>query len=673
MIASYKWLKEYIDFDYEPKKLDEMLSFQGVEVDGINKFGGHIDNLVIGQVEEVREHPNADKLSICMVNTGKDKRQIICGAPNVRDKEKPKVIVALENCYLPAIDLKLKKTKIRGEESNGMIVSEQELGLAEKSEGIWLLPDTAQVGEYPYEFIPDEDYIIEYSPTSNRGDLLGMMGLAREIAAMKNERITYPEPKFNVNKELEKPNIEISAPDLCYRFTSRIIKGIKIGESPKWLKDRLIKIGQRPINNIVDISNYVMFETGHPNHIYDLNKLKDKKIVVRRAKEGEKITTLDDIERNLTQEMLVIADSENPVGLAGIMGSESSEVSEDTTDILLEAAYFFPHNIRKTSKQVGLSTEASYRFERIADINATRYAVERLSRLITEICGGEVSEMTDAYPTKVLPATMDFNIAYLERIAGHSISKEDTIKILKSLEFKVEEKKDDTLSLEVPTFKTDVTRPIDVVEEVARVYGYNNIPDKIFPITVNNEILDTQVNIKDKIRYNLVGFGLTEFLNFSFSLAKDVDRLKLPKDKSAKVINPISQDQELLRQSLIPNLIQNFIYNVSHGNRNIQAFELGHIFESSKETKTGFAETNKLGIILSGNIEEKDIHRESREVDFYDMKGIIDMLMENLGISSIEYKRSSSPMLHSGKSADVIIQDNMKIGMFGVLNPLIAN
>ncbi len=668
MLISYEWLKDYTDCDYDIETLESKVSLQGLEVEAIEKYGGVIDNLVIGQIKNIKKHPNADKLSVCDVDIGNgETRQIVCGAPNVWDKKNPKVIVALNGCFLPKLGVKIKKTKLRGEVSNGMIVSEEELGLADKSEGIWLLPDNAKIGEYPTKYIPKEDYIIEIAPTANRGDVLGIIGFAREIAAMGRTKVRYPQPQIKVNKDIEKPNINIEDSDLCFRFTSRIIKGVKVGQSPQWLKDRLKKVGQRPINNIVDISNYIMFETGHPNHIYDLNKLKNKQIVVRRAKDGETIKTLDDVDRRLHKDILVIADSENPVGLAGVMGSESSEVSEETTDLLLEAAYFLPHNIRRTSKELGLSTDASYRFERNADINVTKLTIDRLTELVTEICGGEVSEMTDEYPNKVEPISLDFSLSYLERLAGHPIPKKDTLEILESLEFGVVEKNKDTYSLIVPTFKTDVTRPIDVVEEVTRVYGYNKIPDKVFPMKLNENLINTKIHLKDRIRQILTGFGLNEVMTYSFVLTKDIETLKLDTDKVIRISNPLSKEFEILRPSLIPNLINTAIFNLSRGNKSVSVFEVGHIYKHSDKSDPKYDESKNVGLILTGEIEEKCLYTASRQPDFYDLKGIVNELINRLGLDA-KYKPTTETMLHPGKGADVIINNN-KIGFIGELHP----
>lgn len=673
MIISYNWLKEYVEFDYDCEALEKKVSLQGIEVEEVHKIGGHIENIVIGQITDIKKHPDADKLSICRVDIGNgETKQIICGAPNVWDKENPKVIVAKEGCFLPAVDLKIKKAKIRGVESRGMICSEQELGLAEKSEGIWLLPDNAIVGNYPKDYLPEEDYIIDIAITANRGDLTGIIGFAREIAAMNGTKVKYPQPEFEVNKKLEKPNIKILDPDLCYRFTSRVIKGIKVGESPKWLKKKLKKLGQRPINNIVDISNYVMFELGHPNHIYDLKKLKGEQIVVRRARENEKITTLDDIERELSPDMLVIADKEDPVGVAGVMGSESSEVSPDTVDVLLEAAYFNPVSIRRTAKRLGLSTEASYRFERNVDVEGTKLTIDRLTGLILELCGGEtVSPMEDNYPNRISPTEMDFSISYLEKMAGHHISNYQTKQILQAMEFKVEEKNDDLLHLTVPTFKTDVLRPIDVVEEVTRVYGFNNIPDRIFPITLNPDILDTRIHLKDKIRNILVGFGLTEFVNHSFSYQKDVEMMRLPGEESVKIMNPFTKDTEYLRQSLLPNMVQNAIFNTSRGNRNVFAFEVGRVFQKRDDGDKAYKEVYHLGLLLQGDMREKGLYSRQREADFFDIKGIIEELLANLNIEDMTFRTSGSELLHKGKSADIIIEGR-NVGFIGELHPLIS-
>lgn len=523
--------------------------------------------------------------------------------------------------------------------------------------------------------------VIELELTPNRPDCLSLLGVAREISAI--EKTPLRKPQINLD-EIDLPvsqvtSVTIEAPDLCRRYAARIIKGVKIAPSPDWLQNRLKAIGLRPINNVVDVTNYVLMELGHPLHAFDLNKLEEKRIVVRRAKEVEKIVTIDGENRDLTDQMLVIADARKPVALAGVMGGLESEVSDETTDILLESAYFDPISIRKTSQALKMHTEASHRFERGADIEAVITAVNRAAQLIhqiaqiAQIAGGEILKgIVDVYPTKLSPLKLTLRPERVNFVLGTDITAKEMGEILERLEFKVNgEETQSLLDVMVPTFRPDVSREIDLIEEIARIYGYDKIPITS-PITALPESkLDFRAHITDLVRDTLVACGLYEVLNYSFYGKKSHDLILLPQDSkyrnSVRILNPLTEEHELMRTTLIPSLLENVRWNLNRHVTDIAIFEISKAFYSTGDER--LPEENLLiAGALSGQIETKNWNSPPREFDFFDLKGILEALMTALRIDEYSVKPGHHPTFHPGKTGELLIK-NEAVGILGEVHP----
>lgn len=664
MLISYNQLKQLIHFDIPPLELADKLTMQGMEVEEINQYGGTFDHVVVGKIEKLEQHPNADKLTLCTVNNGNEELKIICGAKN--HKEGDHVCVAMIGAELPG-GFKIKKAKLRGVESFGMLCSKSELGLEEQSDGIWILDKDLTPGQSINSLLPEPDTIYNIALTANRGDCLSHMGIAKEIAAMVKSKVNYPKADFKVNNKIELPEVEIEDSELCYRYTSRIIKGVKVAESPDWLKEALIKMDSRPINNVVDITNYVLFELGHPLHAFDLNKLSSPKVIARKAKKGENLVSLDGEERKLDDSNLVIADEKVPVAIAGVMGGLDSSVTDKTTDLLLESAYFLPDTVRKTSKKLDLSSESSHRFERTADINGLIRSLDRCSQLIVELCGGEVSDLVDVYPNKKEAAQVDLRVSFTNERLGTHITKSEIISYLEPLEFEITDKDEDTLSLTVPTSKGDVEREIDVVEEIARIFGYNNIPETLPSTNLNPDFTDTHSTVEEQIKFTLNGFGLQETISYSFTNEKDFDKLLLKNENLIKIKNPVSTDSSSLRNNLFHSSVQSILHNVNHGSKSLANYEIGNIFTN---TKKGFKESRKLSISLYGFIHEKSLYTEEQPYDFYYLKGIVEALINKLFGINLKYEACDIDYLHPARTAKLIYKKK-EIGYLGEVHPQI--
>lgn len=663
MRVSYNIIKKYVDIKEDPYKLAEKLTHNGLEVEKIEEYSFEPNKFIVGQILKIEKHPNADKLTLCTVDIGEKTLKIICGAKN--HKENDKVVVALEGAKLPN-GLEIKKTKLRGIESEGMLCSKSELALEEKSEGIWILDKDIKVGSDIKKIIPEKDYIFHISITSNRSDCLCAIGIAREAGIIEGKNIEYPKYKIIENKNIEKPDITIQNSRSCHRYVSRIIKNVKVTESPDWLKEELIKMGSKPINNIVDITNYIMLHLGHPMHAFDYDKLDGKKIIVRNAKKGEKITGLDGKEYELYDDILIISDSNKPVAIAGVIGGENSKVDEKTTNILLESAYFIPKAVRNSSKKLGIKTDSSYRFERDMDPDNTIKALNYATYLIQEITGAEVSEITDVYPLKNEERTVDLKTEFINNTLGFEIKTEDIEKIFKLLEFNFK-KTDDGYNVTFPTFRRDCYRDIDAVEEIIRVYGYSNIKETIRPIRLDYESFTSKLPIDYKIREILSNSGLYEAYNFSFASPEEVKRFNLLKEENIITIrNPISPYYSTMRTSMAPGLFNNLNTNIDKGNQNILFFEIGKIFYKDKEE---IKEEKRLGIIGTGLLYKNWLGEE--KIDFYLLKGIIDKLLSSLNISS-EYKSTDNiNFLHPYKTANILHKDYV-LGFIGEINPYIS-
>lgn len=665
MLVSLSWLKEFVDIDEDAKTIAEGLTMSGSKVEGIKSYGEEISNVVVGQIVSLEKHPNADKLWVGIVDIGSEKLQIVTGAENIKAGDY--IPVALHGATLPG-GVKIKRSKLRGVESEGMMCSAEELGLDEsllpeyQRNGIFILPPLP-LGMDINEALQLKDDVLEFEITPNRPDCLSVVGIARETAATFRKSFRMPEIRVT---EVEEPNparVTIEAPDLCYRYVARVVKNVKIGPSPIWMQVRLLKAGIRPINNVVDVTNYVMLELGQPLHAFDLDKVKNKHIIVRRARDGEKLVTLDGKERILDSSMLVIADEEKAIGLAGVMGGENTEITDSTVNILIESANFKGSNIRHTSKKLGLRSEASARFEKGLDPEITVLACERAAQLMEKYCGGEVLKgIVDEYPKPMERTVLTVRPDRINKFLGTNLATSEMIEILRSLEFEVVEKGEE-LEIKVPHFRKDVTMEADIAEEIARLYGYNNIEDSLMKnaqTTLGS--LTKEQQLEEKAREVLLACGLNEIVTMSFMGERDLDRINVPKDsvlrKAVKIINPLGEEQSLMRTTLLPFMLNVAYTNYSRKVGEFRAFEISRVFlpkelplkELPEEVKT-------ISLGMYG-----------KEVDFYTIKGVIEELLEVMGIVDVEYVRAEEPSYHPGRSAKILFKEEV-LGVFGEVHP----
>ncbi len=687
MNVTLNWLKNYIDFELSPSELADRLTMLGVEVESVKQLGAELEGVVVGSVGSIKPHPNADKLVLCQVDIGEtEELQIVCGAPNVR--EGMLAPVATIGATLP-IGLTIKRAKLRGETSHGMLCSEKELGLSEDTAGLMELPTDLSLGTSISAALGLDDVVFELEITPNRPDCLSLIGVAREIRAETGNALKLPQVDFNEDETdtQEITSVTIEAPDLCPRYAARVIRGVKVGQSPAWLQQRLESVGIGVINNIVDITNFVLMEYGQPLHAFDYHKLAENRIVVRRAAAGENLTTLDEIDRELTSDMLVIADAEKPVALAGVMGGYDSEITETTADVLLESAYFNPSSIRATAKALGISTEASYRFERGGDPGAVLTALDRAAQLIAEFAGGSICKgVVDVYPGSP-PVTgkgaqqplteIQLRPERVNFILGTTIDTSEMVQILSNLGFDVKangtgnyqaDEETSRLQVTVPTFRSDVTREIDLVEEIARVYGYDNIPTTLpkgdIPVPAPN--LSTEV--RKHIKHFLRAAGMMEAINYSFCDPNCFDKIRFAVDHPLrdvlKLQNPLSPEMSVLRTTLLPSLLENAQHNRNHQIDTIALFEIGSVFIRNGTEK----EPERVTGILAGQVGDGVYSNPHREPDFYDIKGLVEGILEVCGIVDYTLEKTDAPTFHPGRNA-AVLSSHKQIGIFGEAHP----
>ncbi|NQT10640.1 MAG: phenylalanine--tRNA ligase subunit beta [Desulfobacteraceae bacterium] len=680
MKVSLSWLKDYIPIKMDAEALAEELTMAGLEVEAVSDRYSYLDTVVVGRVIEVNPHPNANKLKLCSVDIGGRTIPVVCGAPNTKKD-------MLAPCALPGTHFPngiiLKKSIIRGEVSKGMLCSPIELGLGISSNGIMELKQNLAVGDKLNHALGLSDTVFEIDLTPNRPDCLSIIGTAREIAAFQKTKISYPEINLPESPDTAGDiphfsSVTIMDTDLCPRYSARLVFDIKIEPSPFWLQDRLVSVGLKPINNIVDITNFVMMETGQPLHAFDFDRLAENRIVVRAAEEGEKFTTLDQKERLLSTGMLLICDGEKPVALAGVMGGMNSEIEDSTTKILLESAYFYPVCIRKTSKKTGLATDASHRFERGTDLGGTVKALNRAVQLISEICGGKIIHgIIDEYPKPVPERVITFSVDASNRRLGTSLSQDEIKQYLKSIEFAVEKIDDDNLRVVPPSFRVDINRFEDLTEEIARLYGYNNIETTFPIIPAEARPPSKKIELRNHIKQLMTCFGFTEAINYSFINKLSCDRLELkaddPRRRMMDVLNPITEDQSTMRISLIPGLLETMQYNISVQNRNIKLFEIGNVFFHTGQEDSRPDEVEILSGLWTGA--RVEAHWCSKEVscDFYDLKGAVEELLRNLGIINTTFTNMEPDACYytkQGYSARIIVNNNI-IGLLGEIHPLV--
>ena len=693
MNVTLNWLKNYIDFELSASELADRLTMLGVEVESVKQLGAELEGVVVGSVGSIKPHPNADKLVLCQVDIGEtEELQIVCGAPNVR--EGMLAPVATIGATLP-IGLTIKRAKLRGETSHGMLCSEKELGLSEDAAGLMELPTDTPLGTSISEALGLDDIVFELEITPNRPDCLSLIGVAREIRAETGNALKLPQVDLSEDETdiREVTSVTIEAPDLCPRYAARVIRGVKVGQSPVWLQQRLESVGIGVINNIVDITNFVLMEYGQPLHAFDYHKLAENRIVVRRAARGENLTTLDEIDRELTPDMLVIADAEKPVALAGIMGGYDSEITETTADVLLESAYFNPSSIRATAKALGISTEASYRFERGADIGVVLAALDRAAELIAELAGGSICKgVVDVYPGQQPLTEIQLRPERVNFILGTSLDISEMVQILSDLGFDVKanstgnyqageetlKKSAETpkqipssknpLQIAVPTFRSDVTREIDLIEEIARVYGYDNIPTTLPKGDIPVPAPNPSTEVRKRIKHFLLAAGMMEAINYSFCDPTCFDKIRFAADHPLrdvlKLQNPLSPEMSVLRTTLLPSLLENAQHNRNHQIDTIALFEIGSVFIRDGAKK----EPERVTGILAGHVGDGVYSHPYREPDFYDIKGVAEGILEVCGIVDYTLEKTDAPTFHPGRNAAVLAR-NRQIGIFGEAHP----
>jgi phenylalanyl-tRNA synthetase beta chain len=676
MKVTINWLKEYVDLTgLSLEELSQGLTMAGLEVEAVLPIGRELEPVIVGKILEVRKHPQADRLTICRADTGRETFELVCGAPNVR----PGILVpvALPGVRLPS-GMEVQVAAIRGIVSPGMICSEQEMGLSEDHSGIMILPEGIPIGFPLSKALGLEDTLLEINVTPNRGDCLSHIGLAREVSAIFNRPLTYPDTSAAPSGRTiqEETSVSILAPELCPRYIARLIRGVTIGPSPAWLSQRLLSVGIRSINNVVDVTNFVLMELGQPLHSFDFDTLSGRRIVVRKAETGERMTTLDGQERDLTQEMLVIADGEKGVALAGIMGGLNTEIKGSTKNILLESACFEPRCIRRTAKKLGLSSEASMRFERGVDIEGAIKAADRAAALIQEFAGGEiVPGWIDAYPKPLRVEPIALNIHKTSKFLGVDVSMEEVIDISHRLGLAAAVQDKEVVRITPPSFRPDLTRPVDLMEEIARLIGYDRIPATIPNISSTNRKELGTISVRRKIREILTGLGFDEIITYSFISEKfnsifSGPELNAPLDV-VRIKNPISEDQSIMRTSLLPGLLETMSRNWAQRNLDLRLFELGIVFTASADAETLPKETNRLCVLGTGRRNPESHYFQGEGVDFYDLKGILESLADSLKIKKFSVREADAPTYFvPGKYLRCFSSDD-RLGELGEISPLV--
>jgi phenylalanyl-tRNA synthetase beta chain len=676
MRISVNWLREYVDFDFSPVELGERLTMAGAEVEEIIEIGEGLEHVVVGLVEDVKPHPNADRLVLCTVDIGRmSPLQVVCGAPNVR--QGIKVALALPGAKLPG-GIEILKTRLRGEVSEGMLCSMKELGLGEDSDGIMILPDGLIPGKGLVDALGIRDTIIDLSITPNRPDCLSMLGIAREVSAITGNPLRIPECDIQntENDVADLTSVQVLEPELAPRYAARVITGVKVGPSPQWLQERVKAAGMRPINNIVDITNFVMMEYGQPLHAFDYNKLFENRIVVRRAAQGEKLVSIDGQERILSDDMLVIADGKEPVAVAGVMGGFHSEVSESTTSILLESANFQRVTVRRTSRKLGMRTEASNRFEKGLAPEQVIPALDRAAYLIQEMAGGQVARgICDIWDGPGLTPSIEIDPKRINKLLGSDIPHQEMVQILQRLGFQVHGKAtSQVLRVDVPYFRNDVTGEADIIEEILRIYGFDKIEATLPHAGGVQGGMSQRYILQDKIRRILIGCGLNEILTYSFISPKVWDLLGLPEDdprrRAITIRNPLSEEQSVMRTSLIPGLMDVIVRNINRGAQDLRIFEVGASFIPEELPLHALpTEPLTLAMALSGFRTPLSWNTKREEMDFYDLKGILEVLLDNLGVEDAQVSTSDDMVfLHPTRQGSIVVGGE-RIGLIGEVHP----
>ena len=681
MNTSLSWIKAYVpDLDVTAQEYTDAMTLSGTKVEGYEKLDADLDKIVVGQIEKIEKHPDADKLIICQVNIGSETIQIVTGAPNVHEGDKVPVVLdggRVAGGHEPgsrvAGGIKIKKGKLRGVESCGMMCSIEELGSNRDmypdapEEGIYIFPEDTEVGADAVEVLGLHDVVFEYEITSNRVDCFSVVGIAREAAATFGKKFCPPvvTPTGNSENAADYIKVSVKNTDLCPRYCARVVKNIKIGPSPEWMQRRLASVGIRPINNLVDITNYVMEEYGQPMHAYDLDTIEDHEIVVRTAAKGEKFTTLDGQERQMDESVLMICDGRKSIGIAGIMGGENSMITDDVHTMLFEAACFDGTNIRKSSKKVGLRTDASGKFEKGLDPNNAQAAIDRACQLVEEMGAGEVvGGMVDVYPEKREEIRLPFRPEEINVLLGTDISAEEMLGYFEKIDLGYDPQKQEVI---VPTFRQDLLRTADLAEEVARFFGYDNIPTTLPKGESTMGKLPFKLRVEEIAREIAEFCGFSQGMTYSFESPKVFDKLQIPEDSSLRraieIMNPLGEDYSIMRTTPLNGMLTSLATNYNRRNKNVRLYELANVY-------------------LPDELPLKELPQERMQFtlgmygdgDFYSMKGVVEEFLEKAGLSEKEVydPNSKKPYLHPGRQADIVYRGTV-IGFLGEVHPDVAD
>ena len=674
MLVSYNWLKQYTNVEDNANALAEKITRGGIEVEGVEYLAEEISNVVVGYVVSKEKHPDAEKLNVCQVNVGEEENlQIVCGAPNVDAGQY--VIVAKVGAKLPGI--KIKKAKLRGVESQGMICSLAELGLSKSvvpknyQEGIYVFETEQELGSDVVEVLGLNDYILDLSITPNRADALSMRGLTYELGALYNNKVNFNDVEKEENYEATSLQVAVES-DSCRNYVGQIVKNVEVKSSPLWLQTRLMNSGIRPINNIVDITNYVLLEFGQPMHAFDKDLVGDR-IVVRDAKEGEVLETLDGEERKLQATDLVITDGTRAIALGGVMGGKNTEVSEETKNIILESAYFNPTSVRRTSAAHGLRSDSSARFEKGIDPNMQKAALARAVELILELCPNAVVESSVGVVNKEEEKVVEITTSYINNYLGITLSTEEIAAILEGLSFTVEVS-GENLVVKVPTRRPDISIKQDLVEEVIRIYGYDNLASTLpkFSKTTKGGLTYSQRMVRD-LRAVYASLGFNDTINYSLVSEEEATEYTLEDHHKVRLLMPMTETHSTLRQSLVPGLLNTVQYNVARKQKDLKLLEIGRVFFGSGDDNIQPKETLYLSAALTGEERATKWLKESSSLDFFAAKGYLEVVFERLGLDEkVTYRKSTLEGMHPGRFAEVYLGEK-RIGFIGEVHPRVAD
>jgi phenylalanyl-tRNA synthetase beta chain len=672
MLVSLKWLKDYVNINITAEELAEKLTMAGLEVDEIKTIRPSFSGVVVAKIISVLPHPDADKLSLCDVTDGSQTYRVVCGARNIKAGDV--VPLAKVGATIPG-GYTIKSSILRGEKSDGMLCSEAELATGDDSSGIWQLSLNLTLGVLLESALDLGDTVLDVSVTPNRSDCLSMIGIAREVAAITGAKIKIPVGRIqeSIEETSSHTSVAIIDADLCPRYTARLLKNVKVGSSPVWLKTRLESAGIRSINNIVDVTNFVMLEMGQPLHAFDFQFLSQGKIIVRKSRDDEEFTSLDGKTRKLPADTLLICDGVKPVAIGGIMGGLNSEVKEDTQAVLLESAYFNPVSIRRSARKLAMPTDASFRFERGIDPEGVIGALNRAAQLIADLSGGNICKnCIDEYPQKITAVKdIPLRLSRINQLTGTAIDAKEVIEILQSIGMAVGKAGKDNYLVTPPTFRIDIRREIDLIEEVIRIYGYDRVPVRLPNVAVVEMVSNTKMDLEEKIRHILIGTGYSEVVNYSFVTPQSVDFLCLAENderrRLVRIKNPLVEDQSVMRTTMVFGLLDAMKKNNNNGSLDLKMFEMGRVFIDRKREELP-EEKNILAGLLTGAATD-NLWGNKVNADFYDLKGCLENIFCDFKLTNSNYISSiSEPFLHPGKSCGIYIGEIL-VGYMGQVHP----